>query len=56
MVQIKHEYLKSIDSTNNEIKRRALKGAEEGLVISAGMQTAGRGRSEGKSKRSFTCA
>ena len=45
MVQIKHEYLKSIDSTNNEIKRRALKGAEEGQVISAGMQTAGRGRS-----------
>lgn len=45
MVQIKHEYLESIDSTNNEIKRRVIKGAKEGLVISAGMQTAGRGRS-----------
>ena len=45
MVQIKQEYLKSIDSTNNEIKRSAIKGAEEGQVISAGMQTAGRGRS-----------
>lgn len=45
MIQIRHEYLESIDSTNNEIKRRAAVGETEGLVISAGKQTAGRGRS-----------
>ncbi len=45
MIQIRHEYLESIDSTNNEIKRRAAGGETEGLVISAGKQTAGRGRS-----------
>ena len=44
MIEIRQEYLESIDSTNNEIKRRAQLGAQEGLVISAGMQTAGRGR------------
>ena len=45
MIQMRHEYLESIDSTNNEIKRRAVAGETEGLVISAGKQTAGRGRS-----------
>lgn len=40
-----HEYLESVDSTNDEIKRRAVRGAQEGLVITAGVQTAGRGRS-----------
>ncbi len=45
MIQMRHEYLESIDSTNNEIKRRAVAGETEGFVISAGKQTAGRGRS-----------
>lgn len=40
-----HEYMESVDSTNDEIKRRAEGGASEGLVISAGLQKAGRGRS-----------
>ena len=45
-MNINHIYLETIDSTNNEIKRRiAADAAKEGLVISAGMQTAGRGRS-----------
>ncbi len=34
----------SIDSTNNEIKRRAEEGAPEGLLVIAQDQTAGRGR------------
>jgi BirA family biotin operon repressor/biotin-[acetyl-CoA-carboxylase] ligase len=38
-----HVY-KSIDSTNQEVKRRALDGAGEGLVILSEEQTAGRGR------------
>lgn len=33
-----------IDSTNTEVKRRALEGACEGLVVASSMQTAGRGR------------
>lgn len=45
MLSLTYQYFESIDSTNNEIKRRAAVGAEEGLVISAGMQSAGRGRS-----------
>lgn len=44
MIQMRHEYLESIDSTNNEIKRRAVAGETEGLVISAGKQTAGQGQ------------
>lgn len=36
--------LASIDSTNSEVKRRAMAGAEEGLVVTAEEQTAGRGR------------
>lgn len=35
---------KSIDSTNMEVKRRALEGAEEGLLVLAEEQSAGRGR------------
>lgn len=35
---------KKIDSTNQEVKRRALEGAEEGLVVLAEEQTAGKGR------------
>ena len=35
---------KSVDSTNMEVKRRALDGATEGLVVLAAAQTAGRGR------------
>ncbi len=45
-MNIIHEYYDVIDSTNNELKRRGAAGnAPEGLVISAGAQTAGRGRS-----------
>lgn len=35
---------KSLDSTNQEAKRRALEGGEEGLVVLAEEQTAGKGR------------
>lgn len=38
------ECLETIDSTNTECKRRAMVGAEEGLVILAEEQTGGRGR------------
>jgi BirA family biotin operon repressor/biotin-[acetyl-CoA-carboxylase] ligase len=37
-------YLDEIDSTNNELKKRAAAGAEEGTVLIADRQTAGRGR------------
>lgn len=36
--------LDTVDSTNDEIKRRALGGAEAGLVVTAEQQTAGKGR------------
>lgn len=36
--------LDSVDSTNSELKRRAMAGAEEGLVLLADQQTGGRGR------------
>lgn len=42
--QIVHEYYEQVDSTNDRIKARAHDGAAEGLVISAGHQTAGKGR------------
>ena len=49
--QLKEEYrnrevvvYKSVDSTNQEVKRRALDGAEEGLVVLSEEQTAGKGR------------
>ena len=38
------EYYESVDSTNDRIKERAHQGADQGLVISAGTQTAGNGR------------
>ncbi len=38
------EVLKTVDSTNNEIKRRAAAGAESGLLIAAERQTGGKGR------------
>lgn len=44
MITITGEYLETIDSTNNEIKRRGDAGAAEGLVISADRQETGRGR------------
>ncbi len=44
-MEIRQEYYDVIDSTNNEAKKRGEEGSPEGLVISAGTQTAGRGRS-----------
>jgi BirA family biotin operon repressor/biotin-[acetyl-CoA-carboxylase] ligase len=44
-MEIRRQYFETIDSTNLEIKRIAATGALEGTVISAGEQTAGRGRS-----------
>ncbi|MCR4693765.1 MAG: biotin--[acetyl-CoA-carboxylase] ligase [Pseudobutyrivibrio sp.] len=41
---IRYEFYESVDSTNDRIKERARAGEKEGLVISAGMQTAGKGR------------
>ncbi len=35
---------KSVDSTNQEVKRRALEGAKEGLAVLSEEQTAGKGR------------
>jgi len=37
-------FLHEIDSTNNELKRLAANGAQEGTVVIAAKQTAGRGR------------
>ena len=42
--ELKYEYYELVDSTNERIKDRARAGEEEGLVISAQYQTAGRGR------------
>lgn len=44
-MNITHIYYDEIDSTNNEIKRQIKNNIAEGTVISAGCQTAGRGRS-----------
>ena len=47
-MDLRYEFYESIDSTNDEIKRRiddAATPLKEGLVISAGLQSAGRGRS-----------
>jgi BirA family biotin operon repressor/biotin-[acetyl-CoA-carboxylase] ligase len=38
------EYVPSCSSTNDEVATRALAGAEEGVLVVAGEQTAGRGR------------
>ena len=40
----KIEILKTVDSTNEEIKRRAAKGEPSGLIIAAEEQTKGKGR------------
>ena len=37
-------YYKQLDSTNTEIARLAMQGAEHGTVVVAELQTAGRGR------------
>ena len=42
--QLTYEYFESVDSTNDRIKERAHESADQGLVISAGEQTAGKGR------------
>ncbi len=39
-----YEYYESVDSTNERIKSRAHEDGNQGLVISAGEQTAGKGR------------
>ncbi len=39
-----YEFYESVDSTNTRIKARAHEGATQGLIISAGEQTAGKGR------------
>ena len=41
---IRYEYFESVDSTNDRIKIRAREDETQGLVISAGQQTAGKGR------------
>ena len=41
---IRYEYYESVDSTNDRIKMRAHEDETQGLVISAGEQTAGKGR------------
>lgn len=40
----RYEYYESVDSTNTRIKERVHAGEDQGLVISAGEQTAGKGR------------
>ena len=42
--EIRYEYYESVDSTNDRIKERAHENEAQGLVISAGTQTAGKGR------------
>lgn len=42
--EIIYEYYDSVDSTNERIKDKAHEGRTQGLVVSAGMQTAGKGR------------
>ncbi len=42
--ELDFEYYESVDSTNDRIKVRAHEGAGQGLIISAGTQTAGKGR------------
>ncbi len=43
-MEIREHYYHSLDSTNNEAKKQAENHCLEGTVISAGRQTAGRGR------------
>lgn len=44
-MNIRYSYKETIDSTNDELRRRAEDKEPEGLVISAGEQTKGKGRS-----------
>ena len=44
VIGTKIEVLKTVDSTNEEIKRRASNGAKSGLIIAAECQTGGKGR------------
>lgn len=44
VIGTKIEVLKTVDSTNEEIKRRAANGAKSGLIIAAECQTGGKGR------------
>lgn len=39
-------YLDSVDSTNTEAKKLLIQGEEEGIIVTAGRQTAGRGRND----------
>lgn len=39
-----HEHLDEVDSTNDEVRRRVQDGGPAGLVVTADVQTAGRGR------------
>jgi BirA family biotin operon repressor/biotin-[acetyl-CoA-carboxylase] ligase len=39
-------YLESVDSTNTEAKKLLIQGEEEGIIVTAGRQTAGRGRKD----------
>lgn len=39
-----HHHLAEVDSTNDEIRRRVQAGAPAGMVVTADVQTAGRGR------------
>ncbi len=42
--ELRFEYYESVDSTNDRIKERARENDLQGLIISAGNQTAGKGR------------
>lgn len=44
VVGTKLDIMKSVDSTNEEVKRRAAEGEKSGLVIAAEKQTGGKGR------------
>ena len=43
-MEVRERYYRTLDSTNNEAKKQAQIHCPEGTVISAGRQTAGRGR------------
>ena len=43
-MEVRERYYRTLDSTNNEAKSKAQIHCPEGTVISAGRQTAGRGR------------
>ena len=43
-IAYRYEYYDEVDSTNESVKKRAEAGEQEGLIISADIQTRGRGR------------